>query len=433
MGSRKRRRERDSSRRHRRSYSRSSSGSRSRSRSPIAPPPPSISNRRSRDRDRDEKEDRHHRHRHKDSTKSRKHHHRDRSRERSRSRSPGRSRRPKHEPEVHSDSKSISLKNNYFDAIKYNFPFRLGSDCVEVPLPPPAPVISKPPAKSPSPIPENGAGDSLSIEETNKLRAKLGLKPLQVDSNDGESSSSKKKTNADGEPMHKDEWGEFYHKPANNLSEKLQAEKLREKFRQNKEKRALEKKLKSIKTLGEADSDDDVSKWVDTSREKEKMKAEAQRRAKILEEMDDEFGVGELVQEETRRQKKKIYSENHLKGLKVDHDLDAFTEGRSVILTLKDKDVLDEEDGDTLMNVNMVDDERYRKNIENKKLNPNQYGYNVYDEEVDEFGNPIDRGILGKYDEEIDGKKKKKTFTIGQNVEEEIAQKRRLQEVHEIL
>lgn len=303
-----------------------------------------------------------------------------------------------------------------------------GSDCVEVPLPPPAPVISKP-AKSPSPIPENGAGDSLSIEETNKLRAKLGLKPLQLD--DGaSSSSSKKKTSAEGEPMHKDEWGEFVHKPANNISEKLQAEKLREKFRQNKEKRALEEKMKRVKTLGESDEDDDISKWVDTSREKEKLKAEAQRRAKILEEMDNEFGVGDLVQEETRRERKKIYSDKNLKGLKVDHDLDAFTEGKSVILTLKDTDVLDEETGDTLENVNMVDDERYRKNIDNKKLNPNQYGYNVYDEEVDEFGNPIDRGILGKYDEEIDGgKRKKKTFTLGQNVEEEIAQKRRLQEV----
>lgn len=304
--------------------------------------------------------------------------------------------------------------------------FFLGSDCVEVPLPPPAPVISKK-AKSSSPIPENGAGDSLSIEETNKLRAKLGLKPLQVDSNDG-ASSSKKKTNEAGEQMHKDEWGEFYHKPANNISEKLKAEKLREKFRQNKEKRAMETKLKSIKTLGESDEDDDVSKWVDSSREKEKLKAEAQRRAKILEEMDDEFGVGDLIQEETRREKKKIYSENSLKGLKVNHDLDAFTEGKSIILTLKDHEVLNEEEGDTLENVNMLDDERYRRNIDNKKLNPNQYGYNVYDEEVDEFGNPIQRDVLSKYDEEI-GKKKKKSFKIGQNVEEEIAQKRKLQEV----
>lgn len=301
---------------------------------------------------------------------------------------------------------------------------------MEVPLPPPAPVISRP-ARSPSPIPENGAGDSLSIVETNKLRAKLGLKPLQLDDGASSSSSSKKKTSAQGEPLYKDEWGEFVHKPANNISEKLQADKLREKFRQNKEKRALEEKMKRTKTLGVSDEDDDVSKWVVSSREKAKQKADAQRRAKILEEMDDEFGVGELVREETRREKRKIYSDKSLKGLKVDHDVDAFTEGKSVILTLKDNDVLDEENGDTLENVNMVDDERYRKNVDNKKLDPNHYGYNVYQEEVDEFGTPIDRGVLAKYDEEIDGKrKKKKTFSIGQNVEEEIAQKRRLQEVH---
>lgn len=322
----------------------------------------------------------------------------------------------------------------YFDLINL-FPFHSGSDCVEVPLPPPAPIISKPTTKSPSPIPENGAGDSLSIEETNKLRAKLGLKPLQLDKKvsstaaSSSSSSSKKKSDANSEPVYKDEWGEFHHKPANNISEKLQAEKLREKFRQQKQKRALEKKLKATKTLGESDEDDDISKWVDSSRDKEKQKAEAAHRAKLLEEMDDAFGVSELVEEETRRERKKIYSANNLKGLKVDHDLDAFTEGKSIILTLKDQDVLDEENGDTLVNVNLIDDERYRKNIDNKKLNPNQYGYNVFDEEVDEFGNPVSRNILSKYDEEIDGKSKKKNFTIGQNVEEEIAQKRRLQEV----
>lgn len=417
MGSRKRRRERDTSRRHRRSHSRSTSESRSRSRSPVAPPPPSIS----KSRDKDDKDSRH-RHRHKEPSK-RKHHHRERSR------TPDRSRRSKPDPENHSDSKfrlSSLQRNKTFK----NDQLLSGSDCVEVPLPPPAPVISKP-AKSPSPIPENGAGDSLSIEETNKLRAKLGLKPLQLDSRSSASSSSKKRTATDAEPMYKDEWGEFHHKPANNISEKLQAEKLREKFRQHKEKRALEEKMKKIKTLGESDDDDDISKWVDTNREKQKLKAQAAHRAKVLEEMDDEFGVGELVQEETRREKRKIYSENNLKGLKVDHDLDAFTEGKSIILTLKDQDVLDEENGDTLVNVNLIDDERYRKNIENKKLNPNQYGYDVYQDEVDEFGTPIDRGVLSKYDDDIDGKGKgkKKSFTLGQNVEDEIAQKRRLQEV----
>lgn len=299
-----------------------------------------------------------------------------------------------------------------------------------IPTPPPAPIISKT-TKSSSPIPENGAGDSLSIDETNKLRAKLGLKPLETDKSAAStSSSSKPKVNAEGNKLHKDEWGEFYHKPANNIAEKLHADKLREKFRQNKEKRALEKKLKSAKTLGEDDEDDDVTNWVDKSREKEKQKQEAQRRAKILEDMDNEFGVDNLVEEEIRREKKKIYSENHLKGLRVDHDVGEFAEGKTIILTLKDQGVLDEENADTLINVNIVDEERYRKNVDNKLLNPNHYGYNVYQEEVDEFGMPIHRNVLSKYDEEIAGSSKKSSFTIGRGVEEQIAQKRKLLEVN---
>lgn len=297
-----------------------------------------------------------------------------------------------------------------------------------MPLPPPAPVISKK-GRSPSPnaATQNGAGDVLSIEETNKLRAKLGMKPLELDSK-VTSSSSKPKKDAEGNQMHKDEWGEFYHKPAANLSEKLEAEKLREKFRQHKEKRALDNKLKRLKTLGESDEDDDVTNWVDKNREKEKMKEEAKRRAKALEEMDADFDVNDLVRQESRREKKKHYSSNHLKGLRVEHDVGAFAEGKSVILTLKDQNVLDEETGDALVNVNMLDDERYRKNIDSKKLNPNSYGYNVYDEEVDEFGDIIQKDVLSKYDDEIGGPKRKQ-FTLGKGIDEEIAQKKKLLEV----
>lgn len=72
----------------------------------------------------------------------------------------------------------------------------IDSDCVEVP---PAPQISAhSPPTPPSPPrcrsfndksedEEGNVGhkESLSIEETNKLRAKLGLKPLEVSSNTG--------------------------------------------------------------------------------------------------------------------------------------------------------------------------------------------------------------------------------------------------------
>lgn len=251
----------------------------------------------------------------------------------------------------------------------------------------------------------------------------MGLKPLEVDN--GSSSSNKK--DESGNTMRKDEWGEFYHKPADNIAEKLQAEKLREKFKQNKEKRMLEAKIKKVATLGEEDEFDDISEWVDKNREKERMKKDAEKRSKLLEEMDEAFGVGELVNSGKSKSKTKEYTAKNVQGLRVEHDLGAFGEGKTVILTLKDNDVLAGDD-DTLVNVNMVDDERYRRNITNKKKNPRNYGYNVYDEEYDELGLPIDRGVLNKYDEEIDGVSKKQ-FTIGDTAEEEQYNHRRMLEI----
>lgn len=131
--------------------------------------------------------------------------------------------------------------------------FFIGSDVVEVPIAPPAPKISIPtPAaaksRSPSPFPENGAGDCLSVADTNKLRAKLGLKPLDMGGTTAgpSSSSDAPKKSSEGHTMHKDEWGEFFHKPADNIAQKIQAEKLREKFRQKKEMRLQEEKLKKV-------------------------------------------------------------------------------------------------------------------------------------------------------------------------------------------
>lgn len=131
----------------------------------------------------------------------------------------------------------------------------------------------------------------------------------------------------------------------------------------------------------------------------------------MLEELDEQFGVGQIIESELREKRRQQYTEKNLKGLRVEHDVDDISEGKSVILTLKDKDILDEEDDDVLVNVNMLDDERYKKNIENKKKkNP----YNAYDvEELDEFGNPKPKSLLYKYDEEIEGARKK-TFVIGE-------------------
>ncbi|XP_022918129.1 U4/U6.U5 tri-snRNP-associated protein 1 [Onthophagus taurus] len=267
-------------------------------------------------------------------------------------------------------------------------------------------VIEVSPDRAPSPkrdkTPEQSgqSQESLSIQESNKIRAQLGLKPLEVNKADD-------KPKADGKK--KDDWGEFYHKPAGNISQKNQQEKIKTKLAEHKEKRLIATKLSKIKPLGESDSDDNASNWVDRSRKIEQAKKDAENRAKLLQELDEQFGVTDIIESETKGRRQQQYSEKHLKGLTVEHDINEIAEERSVILTLKDNNVLDEKD-DVLVNVNMVDNERYKKNVENLKKKPQ---YNAYDvEEFDEFGNPIEKSLLDKYDVEIDGEKKQ-SFRIG--------------------
>lgn len=191
-----------------------------------------------------------------DVSKEKKHrhrkHHKDRKRERLQ----------KHEYE--SDGKII------FDRkLLSNYIFSIDSDVIEVSssreITPPPPSLSQS-TKSDSPEPTGQSTDSLSIEETNKLRAKLGLKPLEV-----------KATNSkDGKK--KDDLGEFYHKPATNIADKQKQEKLKSKLSEHKEKRNLENKLSKVKLLAASDSEDDVSSWVQRNRKVENAKRDAQKR-----------------------------------------------------------------------------------------------------------------------------------------------------------
>ncbi|KAL1447956.1 hypothetical protein MTO96_006530 [Rhipicephalus appendiculatus] len=242
---------------------------------------------------------------------------------------------------------------------------------------------------------------SLSIEETNKLRAKLGLKPLQVDGGGNPGLGDVPVGDANEE-----ERKEVFVK-TENMQDKVEAQKLRDKITANREKRKITEKYREIKGLGESDEDDDALRWVQKSRKLHEEKQKAEQRAKMLEEMDEEFGIGKIVEEEFKPTKE--YTAKHLKGLEVLHSTDRFKEGQSVILTLKDQGVLDDGD-DVLENVNLVDAEKAERNVENRKGKP---GYQPYDDtEVDEFGIVKKKSLLYKYDEEIEGVKREK-FSIG--------------------
>ncbi len=134
---------------------------------------------------------------------------------------------------------------------------------------------------------------------------------------------------------------------------------------------------------------DDASSWLQKVQEKQ----EAQKKAKLLEEMDEQFGVGEIVKNKIEQPKRieKEYTAKNLKGLRVEHDQALFAEGKDIILTLKDRNILqgagenldvdNEEDADVLINVNIADDERFSKNVENKKNKPGYQAYDEFDEE----------------------------------------------------
>lgn len=267
-----------------------------------------------------------------------------------------------------------------------------------------------------APSSASGDGSSLSIEETNRLRAKLGLKPLE----------QKGAVEEDGKPKKT----EGVHAPPVNMAQQKKTERLKEKMANKKTTRHINSKLGKIKGLGESDSDDEGAKaWVLKSRKLQKDRILAEKRAKMLEEMDQDFGIGNLVEEEFHKGKgsKKAYGARDLSGLTVEHGLDKFEEGRRVILTIKDKGILDEdEEGDVLVNVNIEDDERAEKNVDNKKKKPD---YKPYDDGAfDEYGMLKPNNMLEKYDEEIDGVKRE-SFKLGSSGSYDASQEKRMAEI----
>ncbi|XP_067400165.1 U4/U6.U5 tri-snRNP-associated protein 1 isoform X2 [Emydura macquarii macquarii] len=260
------------------------------------------------------------------------------------------------------------------------------------------------------------SGDaSLSIEETNKLRAKLGLKPLEVN-------TIKKEVGSKEDPVAAEVINPIVLK---------QREEIREKLAAAKEKRLLNQKLGKIKSLGEDDPWlDDTAAWIERSRKLQIEKDLAEKRAKLLEEMDQEFGISSLVEEEFGQKKKDNYSSRDLQGLTVEHTIDSFQEGETVILTLKDKGVLQEEE-DVLVNVNIVDKEKAKKNVELRKKKPE---YRPYEEEesVDDMAICKHKNILSKYDEEIEGEKKK-SFKLDSGGMADGSWERELQQVRDSL
>lgn len=252
--------------------------------------------------------------------------------------------------------------------------------------------------------------DALSIEQNNKIRVALGLKPLPVPGADATSGPVFKETR-EGSASEEEERGSTLESRQALASEnwkKLQDEAEAKRRREAKNaaiKRAREaaqrNRMLEGPTLGESgDVDMDTKTWLLQAKKRQK-KIEKERALKLARELEE-------------RERAAEYSTADLAGLKVGHEVGEFGEGEEHILTLKDTTIDEnEEEGDELEDISLREKEKVAERLELKKRKP------VYDPTEE------NTGILAQYDEEIEGKKRKR-FTLdaqGSTVEEREAKR----------
>ncbi|KAL6891496.1 SART-1 protein [Trichoderma longibrachiatum] len=235
--------------------------------------------------------------------------------------------------------------------------------------------------------------DAATIEETNRIRISLGMKPLPVP---GAGPSPQAATSEEEEPG---STVESRQAQAYDNFKKVQEEEAAKKRREEKaaavrkarEKAQLAAKLEG-KGLGEEEQADlDAKSWLLGQKKRQKKIDKARK-------LEEELAAAEAAAAAAIQ-----YTAKDLAGIKVAHDTTAFLDGDEQILTLKDTTIDEnEEEGDELENLNLREQEKLTERLDLKKklkgYNPNDY-------------NDGEGTILAQYDEEINGKKAKK-FTL---------------------
>ncbi|TGZ84943.1 SART-1 protein [Ascodesmis nigricans] len=241
----------------------------------------------------------------------------------------------------------------------------------------------------------------LSIEETNKLRISLGLKPLKVDNPPSTAADADSKgpkvyddTTEGRERQAVDNWKAHEAAAAKDEARRRRAEEIRRAREQAQRFRKLEGK-----GLADDDEDEDMqdagadaATWLKKQKKRQRKMAEKLARQKE-----------EELEREARERRE--YTEKDLAGVKVGHDLTDIGDfgGDEVVLTLKDTTIDENEaEGDELISTDLAERERLKERLELKKKKP---AYNPYEEA--EGG---ESRILAQYDDDDD--KKKKRFVL---------------------
>ncbi|KAK6535313.1 hypothetical protein TWF694_001777 [Orbilia ellipsospora] len=238
--------------------------------------------------------------------------------------------------------------------------------------------------------PKESNDGEISIEETNRLRIAMGLKPLRTDPAPGELPDPDDNSVEAQERRAAANWK----KHEEDQARKKRRDEAKEQIRKAKDKADRERLLDG-KGLADESDEEDAMTWIKQAKKRQK-KAAAQI----------EKDLREREEEEARL--RKDYTSKDLAGLKVGHDLDELGETvDGAVLTLKDSEVLadDDEEGDELENTGLVERQKLKERLDSKKRKPD---YNPYgDDDGEDEGN-----VLSKYDDEIDPKKKRKFFVL---------------------
>ncbi|KAK3943537.1 SART-1 family protein DOT2 [Diplogelasinospora grovesii] len=235
--------------------------------------------------------------------------------------------------------------------------------------------------------------DAASIEEINKLRKAMGMKPLPVPGAAPEQKGAPENEEDVGSTLATREAAAY-----DNYRQVQEAEAAKKK---REEKAAAIKKArekaqrfavlegKGIADLDDDDADLDAKSWLKSQK----------KRQKKIQQTEQEKAEKEAA--EAAAAAAAQHTAEDLAGVKVGHDLTSFLDADDQILTLKDTGVLEEDEGDELENLSLREQEKLQERLDLKRKKP------LYDpNDVDATGS-----ILAQYDEEIHGKKKK-VFTL---------------------
>ncbi|KAG6318699.1 hypothetical protein E4U22_005176 [Claviceps purpurea] len=241
--------------------------------------------------------------------------------------------------------------------------------------------------------------DAATIEETNRIRVSLGMKPLPVPgaTSTAQPDKSSRSDSQDAASTLESRQAESYENYKKHQDAEAAKKKREERAAAIRKARDEAQRFAVLegKALGEADDkgDVDAKSWLMGQKKR-------QKKIDKLRKLEEELAAAEAAAAAAVE-----YTSKDLAGIKVAHDTSQFLDGQDQVLTLKDTTIDENEDqGDELENLDMRETEKLSERLDLKKK---LHGYNPNDINDEEQ----EGGVLAQYDEEIYGKKGKH-FTL---------------------